>query len=250
MTYYEILGVDAHSNLNEIKSAYRKLVLKHHPDHGGSSELFLQINEAYENLSDIEKRKLYDLRLKDKSLEDDILEKNIPIIVPLPVSFSEMLTGTEFVIDKNLFNLSKDITISIPPGIEHNHKFVYKNILYDSKENKSKTLIFKVEIENIDNWIRKEDNLYTTFDISCIELIIGCEKIIQKPDNTEVKFSVKPNTSDETLIGLNNQGVFNINTNHTGRLYVLLKSFIPEIRNREILKKLRNINDEINQKSI
>lgn len=61
--YYEILGLKRGATEAEIKSAYRKLTKKYHPDvnkAGGSEAKFKEINEAYEVLSDKEKRQRYD----------------------------------------------------------------------------------------------------------------------------------------------------------------------------------------------
>lgn len=58
--YYEVLGVKKDASADEIKKAFRRLARKHHPDAGGSEEKFKEINEAYEVLSDAEKRKQYD----------------------------------------------------------------------------------------------------------------------------------------------------------------------------------------------
>src|SRR4051812_20307377 len=62
--YYETLGVSKTATEDEIKSAFRKLARKHHPDVAkdkkSAEEKFKQINEAYEVLSDPEKRKKYD----------------------------------------------------------------------------------------------------------------------------------------------------------------------------------------------
>ena len=61
--YYEVLGVSKAASANEIKSQYRKLALKFHPDRNKSSaaqEHFKEISEAYAVLSDTSKRKLYD----------------------------------------------------------------------------------------------------------------------------------------------------------------------------------------------
>lgn len=63
MDYYELLGVSKSASADEIKSAYRKLALKFHPDRNkeeGAAEKFAQINEAYAVLSDTEKRAHYD----------------------------------------------------------------------------------------------------------------------------------------------------------------------------------------------
>ena len=58
--YYDVLGVPKTATADDIKKAFRKLARKHHPDAGGSEERFKEINEAYEILSDDEKRKQYD----------------------------------------------------------------------------------------------------------------------------------------------------------------------------------------------
>lgn len=64
MDYYKTLGVDKSSSQTEIKKAYRKLALKHHPDKNkgdkGSETKFKEISEAYAVLSDKEKKRQYD----------------------------------------------------------------------------------------------------------------------------------------------------------------------------------------------
>jgi len=61
--YYEVLGISKDAQINEIKSQYRKLALKFHPDRNKSSEAaehFKEISEAYAVLADTKKRQLYD----------------------------------------------------------------------------------------------------------------------------------------------------------------------------------------------
>src|SRR5258707_13414116 len=62
--YYKVLGVERNATAAQIKSAYRKLARKHHPDVNpgdkGAENRFKEINEAYEVLGDPAKRKKYD----------------------------------------------------------------------------------------------------------------------------------------------------------------------------------------------
>ena len=62
--YYEVLGVDKKADESTIKKAFRRLAKKYHPDTNAgdakAEEKFKEITEAYDVLSDKEKRKLYD----------------------------------------------------------------------------------------------------------------------------------------------------------------------------------------------
>lgn len=58
--YYEVLGVSKNASADEIKKAFRRAAVEHHPDRGGDEAKFKEINEAYEVLKDESKRKRYD----------------------------------------------------------------------------------------------------------------------------------------------------------------------------------------------
>lgn len=58
--YYEILGVKKDASADEIKKAFRRSAIEHHPDRGGDESKFKELNEAYEVLKDEAKRKRYD----------------------------------------------------------------------------------------------------------------------------------------------------------------------------------------------
>lgn len=58
--YYEVLGVGKNASADEIKKAFRKAAIEHHPDRGGDEAKFKELNEAYEVLKDSSKRQRYD----------------------------------------------------------------------------------------------------------------------------------------------------------------------------------------------
>lgn len=68
--FYKTLEVEKNSSEPEIKKAYRKLAVKHHPDKGGDPEKFKEVTRAYEVLSDSEKRAKYD-RGGEEALDGD-----------------------------------------------------------------------------------------------------------------------------------------------------------------------------------
>ena len=62
MDYYNILEINKTATAEDIKKSYRKMSLKHHPDRkGGDSEMFKKVNEAYEVLSDPQKKRQFDV---------------------------------------------------------------------------------------------------------------------------------------------------------------------------------------------
>lgn len=58
--YYEILGISKSASADEIKKAFRKAAIEHHPDRGGDEAKFKELNEAYEVLKDPSKKQRYD----------------------------------------------------------------------------------------------------------------------------------------------------------------------------------------------
>jgi DnaJ-class molecular chaperone len=73
--YYAVLGVASNANLAEIKTSYRKMASQCHPDKNSAIDApgkFRQVQEAYEILSDIDKRKAYDDNRRRSLLDSPI----------------------------------------------------------------------------------------------------------------------------------------------------------------------------------
>ena len=110
--YYEILGVPNNATKDDIRKAWRKLSLKHHPDRGGNEEEFKKLNRAFEVLGDPQKKKEYDFgKLIAKNFDIQnfnvkwIRDKNSEIIVNDKLIKEETKKIIPIIYEKKLFLL-------------------------------------------------------------------------------------------------------------------------------------------------
>ncbi len=97
---YERLGVDRKAGPAEIKKAHQRLVKTHHPDKGGDAEEFKKIQQAYEVLSDGEKRRMYDMTGAIPGEEPPMQEVHMggggpgmPFGFPFPFNMADLFPG-------------------------------------------------------------------------------------------------------------------------------------------------------------
>lgn len=142
-TLYELLGVDPSASPEEIKKAFRKLALLHHPDmNAGASaaELFKNITAAYKTLTDAEKRFSYDSSMRTKTASPKASpsssRRRVPttpntsvgrnLVYHLNVSLEDIAKGTEKTISYMRTLSGKrvhtNVVISIPPGTADGQK--------------------------------------------------------------------------------------------------------------------------------
>ena len=100
---YEILGIKSNATNNEIKSAYKKLVLKHHPDKINKPNIseeeknkkFVEIKNAYDILSDANKRRHYDAEINQNYSGKNYENYNINMLYD---DIKSLITNNEYIL--------------------------------------------------------------------------------------------------------------------------------------------------------
>lgn len=95
--YYSLLGLTSEASVDEVKSAYRREVRRHHPDTGGNAEVFKQLGDAYRVLSDPVQRAVYDERMHSTSSGTGSTPRGeeAGTVLEIKVSLEDVLFGAE-----------------------------------------------------------------------------------------------------------------------------------------------------------
>ncbi len=277
--YYNILGVLRSSTGEEIKKAYRKAAMQHHPDRGGDQARFKEINEAYEILSNDDKRRLYDSGIDPLNPNqghhryqggpqfdnmEDIFNsfgftfgfgpngptfrqnrppvKNKTLNVNIHLSLEEAYTG----VDKSLSirypsGQEKIVNITIPPGIDNGMAIRYTGMGDDEiKSVPAGDLIIMAHVNPHPVFSRDGMNLLTDVSVDCFDAILGTSVYVTTLDKRKLEISVPAGTQPNTTLSLKNEGMKDQNGN-IGKLYVRINVSIPNIKDPFKLDQIKNL---------
>jgi DnaJ-class molecular chaperone len=226
-----ILGVDSRASQDDIKSAYRKLAMKHHPDRGGDEEQFKKVKEAFETLTSPEPQ------------AQNGFPNGFPHGFPFggqpgsPNFFNEMLFERRIEIaitpDQALNGCTKNLghpfntELRIPPGLDELRPF-------HQVQNGREIISFTIKIisEYTFDWgnhdISDRGNVKCERLISPFKLILGGWEDVVTLDGTKVAVRVPPGMSANKLLKVKGKGYWK-NTKCMSRGDMLIK-VIPDIR--------------------
>jgi len=260
MNYYDLLGVNHTTTPGEIKKAYRKLASKHHPDKGGDPEQFKQIQEAYETLSDPDKKYAYDnpdpfsrgSPFEQGSPFADIFgdvfgrraqpSRNPDTVTQLRIDLATAYNGRSIMVDLGYMREY----IDIPAGIRDGSRIRLAGkgqIRYQGLP--PGDLQIKVFVDMPYGMARDNDDLYQRVSIPSIDAIAGTEILVENAVGGGLKVSIPAGTQPGAKLKLSNQGMPNPSTGSLGNMIVVVEVSTPRVTNPEHLEWLNKIKNDL-----
>jgi curved DNA-binding protein len=277
MDYYSTLGVQRNASPDEIKSAYRKMAMKHHPDRGGDEATFKKISEAYDVLSDPQKKQIVDMggdpngqphhhgggfnqgpfefHFGSGNFNDIFgnfgfggqrqMQRNKTINIGVDVTLEEVLTGKTLDAEISMpGGKTKLININIPPGINEGQQIRYSGMGDNSIPHlQPGDLIVNIRIMNHPEFRREGDSLVVEKQISVWDAILGCKLEILTLNGKNLEISIPAGTQSDTVLSCRNEGLPNMRSQARGNLLIKIRVTIPRnisSQQRSAIEQLKN----------
>jgi len=280
MDYYKILGLDRSASADDIKKAYRKQAMKHHPDRGGDESQFTVLQEAYDVLGNPNKRAMYDAggrgsrqnfdpdafshafnNIFDQGPVHDIFDffgnrrqqraqprRNRDMKITVEIPLTELTeTQTKTIRVQTSKGSDTEVEIQIPAGIQNNVRVKYPGLVDNFFDTIPRgDLYVYIRHQNTKDFAKlTEVDVMTRVYCDLTTAITGGKVQVAGLDGPTYNITVPAGTQSKTKFNIPNKGLWqNTNCNNRGNLIVELNINIPNINNKieiENLKKALNV---------
>jgi len=255
--YYSTLGVARTASADEIKKAYRKLASVHHPDKGGDTARFQQLEEAYRVLSDPDQRAAHDNPRPDFSGFgsrqpggqpfdfDNIFNmfgaqfnqhqhrRTAQARMSLWIQLSDAASGGKRTVSVGSHSGSQIVEIEVPLGVEDGVSVMYPGLAPGGVD-----LVVTFKIHPNPKWQRDGFNLYTDQKIDVWTLITGGDITVKDILNRELIVAILPMTQPGQVLRCRGRGLPDRSRN-PGDMMIRLQAEIPQNIPEDLLALIR-----------
>jgi DnaJ-class molecular chaperone len=224
MNPYTVLGISNTTEKKEIKRAYRKLASIHHPDKGGDTEKYQEIQNAYDMLKDITTNKPKELTLRPvKSwLKTFSFSNERPNTYYINLSVTQLYNG-------GVIEAGNGLKIIIPLGLR------IGDTRYVDEDECTVTLRDEA-IKNL--YFLKNHKLILPVAVPMFAAIIGTEVTFKHLDEKSYKLRIPANTTDGDVLQMKGLGMFNDYSGERDSLFIQIVTDAPEIKDKEVIDLL------------
>ena len=246
--YYEILGIEKNASQQDIKRAYRKLAMQHHPDRGGDEEYFQQIQTAYDVLGDPEKKSQYDNPRGFYSQQqnfDDILDQYFTQFdlrsqmrrsrISMQLSLEDVARGGPRIIQLDNKSGVFPVEITVPQGIEDGEVVRYPRLMPNNTD-----LVIEFRVKPHPEWQRQGLDLWCEKQLNFWQLITGTETTVTDLLGTSYNLKVPKKTDPASTLRLKGKGLQR-NGLQAGDIYVKISATMPDHIPESIVDILNNL---------
>ena len=263
MDYYNTLGISKSASEADIKAAYRKMAMKHHPDRGGDEKKFKEVTEAYETLSDPQKKQMLDMGVDPNAQHtsyrqgspfefhfntgnfEDVfsnfgfggrpVRKNKTLNVNIEVTLEDILKGRVIDAEIGIPSGSKRlVNIEVPPGIENGQQIRYRGMgEHTLKDAPPGDLIVNVFVKEHPIFQRQGDMLMIKKFISPWDAMLGSDITIETIDKKTLTIGIPAGTQPDTVLSCRGGGLTNMRPKVRGNLLIKIQIEIPKNLNSE-----------------
>ena len=276
MDYYSTLGLQRGASDAEIKKAYRSMAMKHHPDRGGDEKKFKEISQAYEFLTDPQKKQMIDMGMDPNGRPghsqggnpfefhfnqgnfNDIfsnfgfgfnqrsIRKNKSLNINVEISLEDVLNGKDIDAEVGVpGGKNKMINIRIPPGIDHGQQIRYEGMGDDAIPGiPAGDLIVNIFVRPHPLFKREGDSIIYEKSISVWEALLGSSISIQTLSGRDIDISVPPGTQPETVLSCRGEGLPNMRNRMKGNLLIKIKILIPRNLTSDQQRRIAQLKNE------
>lgn len=253
--HYKTLGVSRDASQDEIKRAFRRLASQHHPDKGGDTRKFQEVQAAYDILGDADKRAEYDNPRPQFGFHNfggpgvninDLFgmfgqgfggfgnhPRRSHVRMNLSVTLRDVAEGGHRTVAVSSSQGQSTIEIAIPLGINDGDNVHYEKLAPGGQD---LVICYRVRPDSV--WHRDGLNLTRSHWVPVWDLILGADITVETILGHQVTISIPPRTQPGTLMRVRSQGLRDQRGNQ-GDMMIRVVAAIPQNIAPELLDAIQ-----------